>query len=121
MQTIKGADQLGAELLRIREDQFNDVKDKRVKPAELQRSFVAFANTDGGDLYIGLADASVSGNRISGFAKEEDANEHIATVLTETQPSVDGVEAEFIDFGKDGLVLHLNVPKSPQVHYAADK
>lgn len=120
MNTIKGTNELRSELLALREDQFNDLKDARIKPSELQKDFVAFANTDGGDLYIGIADPAVVGNRVVGFAKEEDANEHIATLLTKTKPSVDGVEPEFIDFGKDGLVLHLNVPKSPQVHYTAD-
>ena len=119
--TIDGTPELRAEILRISEDQFNDLKDKRVKPSELQRHYVAFANTDGGDLYIGVADPGTSGNRILGFAKEEDANEHIATLLTKTEPSVDGTTIEFIDFGKNGLVLHINVPKSPQVHYTADQ
>ncbi len=115
-----GTPEVRHEILRVREDQFNDVKDFRVKPSDLQRHFVAFANTDGGDLYIGVRDPVVKGNRIQGFAKQEDANNHINVLLTDTKPSVDGAAVRFLDFVGDGLVLHVSVPKSPQVHYTSD-
>lgn len=41
-------------LLALNEDHFNDVKSKRIAPAKLQETFVAFANSDGGDLYVGI-------------------------------------------------------------------
>ncbi len=120
LKTEPGNSEARDEFLRVREDQFNDVKDLRIKPSDLQRHFVAFANTDGGDLYVGVADPSVKGNRIQGFAKPEDANNHVGILLTQTKPSVDGAVIRFVDFGRDGLVLHVSVPKSPQVHYTAD-
>jgi len=43
-------------LLSLNEDHFNDVKSKRISPAKLQETFVAFANSDGGDLYVGVED-----------------------------------------------------------------
>ncbi len=120
IENIKGTPELRSEILRIREDQFSDVKDSRIKPADLQRHYVAFANTDGGDIYVGVGDPAEPGDRIRGFSKAEDANDHIAVVLTTTQPTVDGTICEIIDFGKDGIVLHIDVPKSPQVHYTTD-
>jgi ATP-dependent DNA helicase RecG len=71
---------------------------------------------------VGVRDPSITNkNRIVGFAKPEDANNHINMLLTQTQPSVDGTDVRFIDFGGDGLVLQVSVPKSPQVHYTADQ
>lgn len=61
-------------LLSIDEDHFNDVKSKRISPNKLQETFVAFANSDGGDLYIGIEDKKEVGNRLVGFSQQEEAN-----------------------------------------------
>ena len=61
-------------LLDLNEDHFNDVKSFRISPAKLQESFVAFANSDGGDLYVGIEDKAVLGERIVGFTEQEKAN-----------------------------------------------
>lgn len=106
-------------LLALNEDHFNDVKSKRISPAKLQETFVAFANSDGGDLYVGIEDKSNAGERVIGFTEPEEANAIIATLLEETQPAVENVSVEFLDTGGRGLVLHFAVPKSPKVHYAA--
>jgi len=107
-------------LLDLNEDHFNDVKSARISPAKLQESFVAFANSDGGDLYIGIEDKSVVGERIIGFKEQENANDLISTLLEQTTPSVENVVIEFLDAGEKGLILHFGIPKSPKVHYAAN-
>jgi ATP-dependent DNA helicase RecG len=106
-------------LLGLAEDHFNDVKSKRILPGKLQETFVAFANSDGGDLYIGIEDASENGERIIGFQNQEEANAIIATLLEETTPAVENVLLEFLNVQNKGLILHLNIPKSPKVHYTA--
>lgn len=107
-------------LLNLNEDHFNDVKSSRISPAKLQESFVAFANSDGGDLYIGIEDKAVSGERIVGFTEQEKANDLISTLLEQTTPAVENVVIEFFDTGERGLILHFGIPKSPKVHYAAN-
>jgi len=106
-------------LLSLNEDHFNDVKSKRIKPAKLQETFVAFANSDGGDLYIGIEDNSEGGERIFGFADQEEANGTISTLLEETTPAVENLMVEFLNVENKGLVLHFGIPKSPKVHYTA--
>ena len=106
-------------LLALNEDHFNDVKSKRINPAKLQETFVAFANSDGGDLYIGIEDKSETGERIVGFEEQEDANSVISTLLEETSPAVENVLVEFLGVKGKGLVLHFGIPKSPKVHYTA--
>lgn len=78
-------------LLSLNEDHFNDVKSKRIAPTKLQETFVAFANSDGGDLYIGIEDKSVESERIVGFTEQEEANAIISHLLEETNPSVENV------------------------------
>lgn len=106
-------------LLSLNEDHFNDVKSKRIAPAKVQDTFVAFANSDGGDLYIGIEDKSGNGDRIDGLSEQEEANAIISTLLEETQPAVENVLLEFLQVDGKGLILHLAVPKSPKVHYTA--
>ncbi|MGK9265596.1 putative DNA binding domain-containing protein [Bacillus inaquosorum] len=108
-------------LLELQEDHFNDFKSKNIRPAKLQDTFVAFANTDGGELWIGLEDPNYEGERIQGFELKEDANDILKVLLEETEPSVEGLDIEFLDFQHKGYILHISIPKSTKVHYTSNK
>ncbi|WP_288445447.1 ATP-binding protein [uncultured Pantoea sp.] len=101
------------------EDHFNDFKSKDISPAKLQETFVAFANADGGNIYIGIEDANSQRERIRGFNEPEEANAIISTLLENTSPVVENVEVEYFDSKVSGLILHIDIPKSPKVHYTA--
>ncbi len=103
----------------IKEDHFNDLKSKNILPGKLQETYVAFANSDGGDLYIGIEDGKVAGERVIGFVNQEEANQLVSVLLEGTTPSVENVNIEFLDTKSRGLVLHVSIPKSPKVHYTA--
>lgn len=117
METVKIDTSESNRLLELREDHFNDFKSKQIAPAKLQETFVAFANSDGGDIYVGIEDSSVKGERIIGFNTQEEANALVTVLLEETTPAVENVVTEFLETEKKGLVLHFNIPKSPKVHY----
>ncbi|AMQ73815.1 MULTISPECIES: RNA-binding domain-containing protein [Bacillus] len=108
-------------LLELQEDHFNDFKSKNIKPTKLHSTFVAFANTDGGELWIGLEDVNYEGDRIQGFKYKEDANDILKVLLEETEPSVEGLDIEFIHFDHKGYILHISIPKSTKVHYTSNK
>ncbi len=105
-------------LLAAEEDHFFDVKSKDIQPSKLQETFVAFANADGGDIYIGIEDPSFKGERVRPFAGKEEANALLAVLLEQTNPSVENVAVEFLSVG-NGHILHISIPKSPKVHYTA--
>lgn len=107
-------------ILGFQEDHFTDFKSRDIIPSKVQQTFVSFANSDGGDLWIGIEDKKYSGNRLRGFKQIEDANNILMTILEETKPSVENTEFEFINFEDNGLVLHVSIPKSPKVHYCND-
>lgn len=106
-------------LLNTVEDHFNDFKSKQIAPNKLQETFVAFANADGGNIYIGIEDAASDRERLSGFNEPEEANAIIATLLENTNPAVENVEIEYFRTPGNGLILHIDIPKSPKVHYTA--
>ena len=107
-------------LIDITEDHFNDLKSKEIKPSKLQETFVAFANADGGEIWVGVEDNKYQGERINGFYTKEDANDILHTILEKTDPAVENVDVEFIDFHNKGFILHLNIPKSSKVHYTSN-
>ncbi|WP_337246970.1 RNA-binding domain-containing protein [Escherichia coli] len=106
-------------LLNTTEDHFNDFKSKQIAPNKLQETFVAFANADGGNIYIGIEDAASGRERISGFNEPEEANAIISTLLENTNPAVENVEVEYLRTPSNGLILHVDISKSPKVHYTA--
>ncbi|WP_027711897.1 ATP-binding protein [Dickeya chrysanthemi] len=118
-QTINITEKEIEALLATVEDHFNDFKSKDISPSKLQETFVAFANADGGNIYVGIEDASSVRERISGFSEPEDANAIIATLLESTHPVVENVEIDYLRTAKNGLILHIDIPKSPKVHYTA--
>lgn len=109
------------ELIKIlgkNEDHFFDVKSKDILPSKLQETFVAFANADGGEVYIGVEDKDSTRDRISPFRFPEEANDIIHVLLEQTVPSVEGVIVEFLTV-EEGYILHFSIPKSSKVHYTA--
>lgn len=108
-------------LLDIDEDHFLDLKSKDIKPAKLQESFVAFANADGGELFIGIEDKKYKdGGRVRPFINKEEANPILNVLLEGTEPAVEGVGIVFLQIQEsNNFLLHITVPKSPKVHYTS--
>jgi ATP-dependent DNA helicase RecG len=67
------------EVLSYTEGHFPDLKAKEIKPSKLTESVSAFANADGGELYIGIAENVTLPfpHKWDGFAEPEDANAHV--------------------------------------------
>ena|SRR5438552_3774951 len=62
------------EFLKLPENHFRERKSKEIKPAKLTKSASAFANSSGGELYIGIeerSDGSVKLRNWNGFADQE--------------------------------------------------
>ena len=105
------------QILAKKENHRLDFKSKDISPNKLQNTFVAFANADGGDLYIGIEDIEVK-NRLKGFDEPEQANDIIKHLIMDTNPTVEGVEIELLKF-ENYYIVHFIIPKSEKVHYTA--
>lgn len=105
------------------ENHFCDLKRREIAPAKLSRSISAFANTAGGELFIGIAEADTGGEKKRewiGFADVEAANAIVQVVET-LAPLQSFYSAQMLSCpGCDGLVLHLVVLKTRAVVCGTD-
>jgi len=98
-------------IINSEEGQYGDVKALEKKPSSLTEDISAFANADGGDLYIGIDEFEVNGVKTRswrGFSNPEAANGH-----AQAFPAGGDVQYEFLRCTElPGLVLHITVNKT---------
>ncbi|WP_205351206.1 ATP-binding protein [Mycobacterium bourgelatii] len=110
-------------VLDIEESHIADLKAIEVAPNKLTKSLSAFANAEGGELYIGIDEDKSTGVRTwRGFANIEEANGHVQA-LEATFPLGQFVDYQFLRASAapgDGVVLKVSVLKTPAVRVASD-
>ena len=112
-----------AKTIALEEGHFLEVKSTGVSPAKLTRTVSAFANADGGELFIGIDERQGRTQKSwNGFARMEDANGHVQA-LEEVFPLGENISYEFLrpPGGRRGLVLHVTIQKSREVKFASDR
>lgn len=118
MQTITITDDEAFALCCKQEDHFFDRKAAAIDGKGIQKIVVAFANSDGGDIFIGIADEKAIPNPIKrwvGVDSIEDYNPHIQAI-TEIQPTPP-IEIYFVKAQNiPHYILHILVEKSQSVH-----
>ncbi len=108
-------------LLALEETHFADLKAVEIAPAKLSETICAFANADGGELYIGIDENRKTGARTwRGFANQEAANGHLQT-FERLFPLGQYFDYVFLAApGAPGLVLKVEVRKTPDIKKASD-
>lgn len=109
-------------ILRLEEGHFLDFKAKEIAPSKLTKSIVSFANADGGELFVGIAEKGDGEFKWDGFAKQEDANAHIQT-FDSIFPLGDGYRYTFLQIStlrSRSYILHIVVDKSATLRTTAD-
>jgi ATP-dependent DNA helicase RecG len=104
------------------EDHFFDRKALASSGRTVQKIAVAFANADGGEFVVGIADDEeepVVDDRWRGAGKIEDFNAHLQA-LSEIKPTLDAEYSIYDAPGRTGLVLLARIEKSAEVHQTAD-
>jgi ATP-dependent DNA helicase RecG len=111
-------------LLSLEEGHFSELKAIEVSTKKLAMTVSAFANSGGGDLYIGIGETEIVGVKIRtwrGFHDQEAANGHLQS-LEAMFPLGAEYSYEFLASpGSPGLVLHISVQRSPQIARAHGK
>jgi ATP-dependent DNA helicase RecG len=116
METIHITEGEVAKLLSKEESHFLDFKSIEIQPRRLLRTVSALANSDGGELYIGvLAPSNNAAKAWNGFPTIEDAN-GVIQAIEEILPLGNYHRAEFISAEDEtGYVLHLEILKSRDI------
>jgi ATP-dependent DNA helicase RecG len=110
------------EVLSYTEGHFRDLKAKEIKPSKLTKTVSAFANADGGELYVGIAENVTLPfpHKWEGFAKAEDANAHLQ-VFEKLFPLGEDYLYNFLSHPRQtGVVLQVIVRKTKAVVKAND-
>lgn len=110
------------QILNFEEGHFGDIKAVAVKPANLTKTLSAFANADGGELYIGINEATRSGVREwSGFENPEAANGHLQA-FQETFPLGEDASYSFLrEKNRSGILLKIEIQKSKSIKVASNQ
>src|SRR5262245_6899478 len=115
------SDKQAEHLLRKEEGHFLDLKAVAITPAKLTRSMSAFANSDGGELFIGISENK--GGALAtwdGFSDQEAANGHLQA-FEDQFPLGGDFRYEFLRSAKNsGLVLHATVLKTTEIKTASN-
>ena len=121
MQTVRLEAREVEKVLSLEEGHFIDFKAQEIAPAKLTRTLSAFANADGGSVYVGIAHDKATGrSHWQGFANVEAANGHIQ-VLEQFFPLGNHVSYQFLRSPNDrSLVLQIEISKTPNVRTASD-
>jgi ATP-dependent DNA helicase RecG len=110
-------------ILEIEEDHFRDLKAIDIKPAKLTKTISAFANTVGGEVYIGIDESDVAGAKLRqwrGFADVEAANGHLQ-IFEQLFPLGADFTYNFLKIqGQIGIVLQISILKTKQIVKASD-
>lgn len=111
------------ELLSISESHFIDLKSSAIAPGKLTKTIAAFANTSGGEIYLGVeefVDLDRKYRVWQGFYDQEAANP-IFQVLEKMNPLGNNYLAEFLRYpDASGIVLHLTIFKTKDMVAASD-
>lgn len=109
-----------AKILATEESHFVDLKSARIAPAKLSSTVSAFANSGGGEIFVGVEEAQDDAGKTrhwSGFVDVEAANP-IIQVLERLDNRWTYISIEFFRASEmDGLVLHITVFKTQDVLY----
>lgn len=118
---VRLTSQESMKILSLEEGHFVDLKSIEVSPAKLTKSLSAFANAEGGELFVGIDEDLRQGKRTwRGFERVEDANGFIQCFET-LFPL--GVECNFGFLESSigpGLILKVEIRKPMDVKLASD-
>ena len=106
-------------ILKYEEGQVSEVKAVEIQPGKMSETVSAFANADGGDLWIGVDENQTTKRRTwRGFQRIEDANAHIE-ILDKILQLGQGYSFQFLQHrASKGFVLHIEIGKIPRIIYS---
>lgn len=108
-------------ILSVEEGHFSDLKAVDISPGKLTNTLSAFANAEGGELFIGIDEDKQAQKRFwRGFANSEAANGHIQ-IFEQLFPLGQDYSYDFLRSpGENGLILKVEVRKTREIKQASN-
>lgn len=120
METVEINGEQVAHVLSLAEDYYVEFKGRDKAPNGITKLAAAFANSSGGDIYVGIDELTRGIFSWNGFDRVEDSNSLVHT-LTESFPPSDSFKYEFLTSPEEsGIVLHLAIGKSRTIQKSSD-
>jgi ATP-dependent DNA helicase RecG len=106
----------------IEEGQFSEAKAILISPSKLTKTISAFANSDGGDLYVGISEETQPQNvrTWAGFTNQEAANAHLQVFEGLFPLGTDFSYAFLKCSSRPGLVLHVHINRTKGIVWASN-
>lgn len=110
-----------SKVLLLEEGHFCELKSIDIKPSKVTQSISAFANAEGGEIYIGIDEHKSTGIRNwRGFSAPEAANGFIQA-FEDLFPLGEDYSYDFLKpISGNGLVLKVEIRKTKDIKYASD-
>jgi ATP-dependent DNA helicase RecG len=110
-------------ILAIEEGHFQDIKAKEIKPSKLSEAVSAFANAEGGEIFIGIREDKSGASKTrswDGFNDIEEANP-VLQMLNQIAPLADFIVTTFLTCDSEpGIVLKIEILKNGSITKATD-
>ena len=110
-------------ILFIEEGHFHDVKAIEIRPSKLSETVSAFANSSGGEIYVGIREdkkGNVKTRVWAGFCDIEAANP-VLQMLNQIAPLADFISTSFLECEGDfGLVLKIEILRNGAITRSTD-
>ncbi|MGV1789948.1 ATP-binding protein [Rhizobium sp. A37_96] len=111
------------EILAMEESHFCDLKSRDIAPAKLTQSISSFANTAGGEIFVGISENTIEGVKQRTWVGFEDleACNAILQVLDGIAPLSNFYGASYLRYSAfPGIVLHIALQKTRSIIYATN-
>lgn len=101
-------------ILHNEEGDYADFVSSTASGIRMQEKIVEFANSDGGNLYVGIKDRRET-IRFDGFDTVEDASKVIDAAYRDIEPRVDNLEHEFLKYNNK-IIAKFIIPSGTKVY-----
>lgn len=110
------------EIISLQESWIVDKKGKNIKPNKLSRTISAFANCNGGEIYLGISHQEDKTQYYwDGFSSEEDFNPFV-TLIEGLMPTNDDYSIERLTSTENPtMIFHITIHKTKTIIYASDE
>ena len=108
-------------LIDMQESWIMDKKGKDISPNKLSRTISALANSNGGDIYLGISCKDDKNQYFwDGFVAEEDADKHLEIIDSTVGNNADYNIESFVNDSVPGIVYHIQIHKCARIIYSTD-